>query len=99
MCWRCFIALAVTGLLTIGTRESATVNAVLVGIKLVALSAFMWLALPVMHMQNFHPFAPLGTPGHDRRGRFHLLCLCRLRCRLDRGRGNQESASATCPSG
>src|SRR3954465_848186 len=58
-----FIALAVTALLTIGTRESATVNACLVAVKLVALSAFMWLALPVMHMQNFHPFAPLGTPG------------------------------------
>ena len=57
------IALAVTALLTIGTRESATVNACLVAVKLAALSAFMWLALPVMHMQNFHPFAPLGTPG------------------------------------
>jgi APA family basic amino acid/polyamine antiporter len=57
------VALAVTSLLVIGTRESATVNAVLVAIKLVALSAFIWLALPVMHSQNFHPFAPLGTAG------------------------------------
>jgi APA family basic amino acid/polyamine antiporter len=47
----------------IGTRESATVNAVLVAIKLVALGAFLWLALPVMKSANFHPFAPLGTTG------------------------------------
>lgn len=57
------IALAVTCLLVIGTRESATVNAVLVAIKLVALGAFIWLALPVMNAENFHPFAPLGTTG------------------------------------
>ena len=57
------VALAVTGLLVIGTRESATVNAVLVAIKLVALGAFIWLALPVMTQGNFHPFTPLGTSG------------------------------------
>lgn len=54
------VALGVTGLLVIGTRESATVNAVLVAIKLVALGAFLWLALPVMQMENFHPFTPNG---------------------------------------
>jgi APA family basic amino acid/polyamine antiporter len=57
------VALVITCLLVIGTRESATVNAVLVAIKLAALSAFIWLALPAMHAANFHPFAPLGTPG------------------------------------
>ena len=54
------VALAVTGLLVIGTRESATVNAVLVTVKLVALGAFIWLAIPVMQMENFHPFTPNG---------------------------------------
>ena len=58
-----FIALVITVLLVIGTRESATVNAVLVAIKLVALAAFVWLALPAMNQANFHPFAPLGTGG------------------------------------
>lgn len=58
-----FVALVITVLLVIGTRESATVNAVLVAIKLVALGAFILLALPVMHSANFHPFAPLGTNG------------------------------------
>ena len=57
------VALLITCLLVIGTRESATVNAVLVAIKLAALIAFIWLALPVIRGGNFHPFAPLGTPG------------------------------------
>jgi len=55
-----FIALVITTLLVIGTRESATVNAVLVAIKLVALGAFLWLALPVIKSNNFHPFLPNG---------------------------------------
>src|SRR4051812_36640035 len=57
------IALAITTLLVIGTRESANVNAVLVAIKLAALAVFLWLALPVMTSANFHPFAPLGAGG------------------------------------
>src|SRR5690349_6119130 len=55
-----FIALVITALLVIGTRESATVNAILVAIKLVALGAFIWLALPVINSNNFHPFLPNG---------------------------------------
>src|SRR5882757_625087 len=43
------VALLITALLVIGTRESATVNAVLVAIKLVALAAFIWLALPAIN--------------------------------------------------
>ena len=54
------VALVITVLLVIGTRESATVNAVLVAIKLVALGAFIWLALPVVSSNNFHPFLPNG---------------------------------------
>ena len=55
-----FIALVITTLLVVGTRESATVNACLVAVKLVALGAFVWLALPVMQDGNFHPFLPNG---------------------------------------
>ena len=55
-----FVALLITTLLVIGTRESANVNAVLVAIKLVALAGFLWLALPVMRSGNFHPFLPNG---------------------------------------
>jgi len=57
------IALVVTALLVIGTRESATVNAFLVAIKVAALTLFVVLAVPVMNMQNFEPFAPLGFAG------------------------------------
>ena len=58
-----FIAGLVTMLLVIGTRESATVNAFLVVIKVAALTLFIILAVPVMNMENFEPFAPLGIGG------------------------------------
>lgn len=57
------IAGLVTWLLVIGTRESASVNAVLVAIKVAALTLFIILAVPVMKMHNFDPFAPLGFGG------------------------------------
>jgi len=52
----------VTTLLVIGTKESATFNAVLVVIKITALSLFLVITLPMIsgHMENFHPFAPRG---------------------------------------
>jgi basic amino acid/polyamine antiporter, APA family len=57
------IAGLVTWLLVIGTKESATVNAVLVSIKVAALTLFIILAVPVMNMTNFEPFSPLGFGG------------------------------------
>jgi APA family basic amino acid/polyamine antiporter len=57
------IAMLVTFLLFIGTRESAWVNTVLVVIKVIALTIFCALALPVMKMENFNPFMPLGMAG------------------------------------
>ena len=57
------IALLVTWLLVIGTKESAWVNAVLVAVKIAALTLFVVLALPVMNSENFEPFAPLGFAG------------------------------------
>lgn len=57
------ISIFVTWLLVIGTRESAFVNAVLVGVKIIALTLFVALALPVMKSENFEPFAPLGFGG------------------------------------
>jgi len=58
-----FIAIAVTLLLLVGTRESARVNAVLVSIKILALVLFIALSVPVMKLENFEPFAPLGFAG------------------------------------
>jgi APA family basic amino acid/polyamine antiporter len=57
------ISLLVTWLLVVGTKESATVNAVLVAVKVAALTLFVILALPVMQSSNFEPFAPLGFAG------------------------------------
>jgi APA family basic amino acid/polyamine antiporter len=58
-----FIGILVTAMLVRGTKESATLNAVLVLIKLAALVMFIVLTVPVIKSENFHPFAPLGTPG------------------------------------
>ena len=57
------VALAVTCLLVIGTKESATFNSILVLVKVTALTVFVILALPVINMDNFEPFAPLGFTG------------------------------------
>jgi APA family basic amino acid/polyamine antiporter len=58
-----FVCLLVSGLLVIGTRESATFNAILVAVKVTALTVFIALALPVINGDNFQPFAPLGGSG------------------------------------
>jgi APA family basic amino acid/polyamine antiporter len=60
-----FIALAVTAMLLVGTRESATVNFILVIVKLVALAAFVALTLPHFDAANFEPFAPFGYGAVD----------------------------------
>jgi APA family basic amino acid/polyamine antiporter len=62
------VALSVAGLLVAGTRESATLNIVLVVIKLTALAAFVLLALPSFDADNLRPFMPHGfgsTAGSD----------------------------------
>jgi APA family basic amino acid/polyamine antiporter len=57
------IALLMTVLLVIGTSESAKFNAVLVAVKVTALTAFVILTLPIMRTENFSPFAPGGLFG------------------------------------
>jgi basic amino acid/polyamine antiporter, APA family len=57
------IAALVTALLVKGTKESATVNAVLVGVKIIALTMFIILTIPVIKTGQFTPFAPLGFAG------------------------------------
>jgi APA family basic amino acid/polyamine antiporter len=54
------IGLAVTVLLVIGTSKSARVNAVLVAIKIVALTTFIIFAFPAVKSTNFEPFLPGG---------------------------------------
>ncbi len=58
-----FIACLVSLLLVVGTRESATVNAILVAIKLVALTVFVVFAAPHVESGNYHPFMPYGFSG------------------------------------
>jgi APA family basic amino acid/polyamine antiporter len=60
-----FIALVVTGVLLAGTRESATINFVLVCVKLVALAGFVAITLPHFDASHFHPFAPFGFGAHE----------------------------------
>ncbi len=57
------IVALVTWLLVIGTTESARVNVVLVAIKIVALTAFVILTIPVLKSSNFDPLMPTGTVG------------------------------------
>jgi APA family basic amino acid/polyamine antiporter len=57
------VTLLVTWLLVIGTSESARVNAVLVLIKVAALTLFVVLSVPVMNGAKFHPFMPTGITG------------------------------------
>jgi len=59
------IAGLITWLLMIGTTESARVNAVLVAIKVTALTAFVILTLPSDRFSaaNFNPFLPAGVFG------------------------------------
>ena len=58
----------VAGLLMLGTRESATLNTVLVTIKIATLILFVVVALPHFNAENLHPFSPYGfskTMGGD----------------------------------
>ncbi|QUL38886.1 amino acid permease [Erythrobacter sp. JK5] len=59
------IALLVTGLLVVGTSESAKFNAVLVAIKVTALTAFVALTLTSADFtaEHFNPFLPAGIFG------------------------------------
>ena len=54
------IALVVTVLLIVGTKESARFNTVLVMIKISALVLFIALAIPALNAENFQPFMPNG---------------------------------------
>lgn len=60
-----FIIACVAGMLMAGTRESATVNAILVVVKLVALLVFIFVALPHFDFSNFEPFMPYGFAKHE----------------------------------
>jgi basic amino acid/polyamine antiporter, APA family len=59
-----FIIAVIAGLLIYGIRESATLNSVLVAIKILAVTMFVVVALRVFNADNFHPFMPYGFGKH-----------------------------------
>lgn len=59
-----FIIAIVTGLLLLGTRESARINTVLVLVKIATLSLFVAVALPHFDAANLQPFMPYGFGSH-----------------------------------
>jgi basic amino acid/polyamine antiporter, APA family len=54
----------VAGLLMLGTRESATLNTVLVAIKIATLCLFVAVALPHFDTAHLQPFSPFGFSKH-----------------------------------
>jgi APA family basic amino acid/polyamine antiporter len=65
-----FIIAVVAGLLIYGLRESATLNAILVCVKVFALVVFVAVTLPYFDASHFEPFMPFGfpktgAPGHE----------------------------------
>ena len=50
------ITWVVAGGLMLGTKESATLNAILVVLKIIALAVFVAVALPAFDSANLHPF-------------------------------------------
>jgi len=63
-----FITLAVAGLLAAGAKESATVNAILVAVKIAALVVFVAIAFPHFDATKLKPFMPFGFWAHDENG-------------------------------
>ena len=63
-----FIIAVVAGLLMAGTKESATLNAALVVVKIIALAVFVAVALPRFDAANLDPFMPYGFARHATEG-------------------------------
>ncbi len=58
-----FASLLVTAILVVGVKESATVNSVIVVIKVSVLIAFVALGIGAVHPSNWVPFIPPNTGG------------------------------------
>ncbi len=57
------VTVAVTILVAIGIRESASVNGVLVALQIVTMIVFVAAVVGSVHAGNFHPIAPKGWHG------------------------------------
>ena len=63
-----FVVLAVTMLLVLGVSESATVNNVIVAIKVTVILAFIAVGAFFVNTDNWHPFIPEPTGAEDQFG-------------------------------
>src|SRR3546814_3587389 len=72
------IIAVVAGLLLVGTRESATLNAVLVLVKIAALIVFVAVALPAFDAANLEPFSPYGFAKRSEEHTSELQSLMRI---------------------
>jgi basic amino acid/polyamine antiporter, APA family len=57
------ITLLVTWLLYVGIKESAKLNNVIVGVKILVILLFVFLGVTHIDLSNFHPFMPFGWKG------------------------------------
>jgi amino acid transporter len=63
-----FVVLAVTMLLVLGVSESATVNNIIVAIKVTVILAFIAVGAFFVNTDNWHPFIPAPTGVEDQFG-------------------------------
>jgi len=59
----CIVTLAVTALVAVGIRESASVNGALVVLQIVAMIVFVVVVAHAVRPANFQPFTPFGYHG------------------------------------
>lgn len=52
-----------SGIIALGVRQSARFNALIVSIKLFAIALFVFVAIPNVNPDNWHPFLPFGWTG------------------------------------
>ncbi len=58
-----FVILAITALIAVGIKESASVNTILVYVQVVAIGVFVVALAGALHPGNFHPAFPTGVHG------------------------------------
>lgn len=63
------IILALMGLLIIGVKETARINAAAVVVKLIAVAVFVSVAIFNVNPDNWSPFMPFGWYGHSAEGK------------------------------
>ncbi len=87
------IVMLITYVLYIGISESARLNSIIVGIKLVVIAAVIVVGAFFVKPANWSPFAPMGWAGvMQRRGRYFLR-VHRIRRGIDGGGRSRRSES------